>query len=522
MPNQQTDALFQLIKSLSRDEKRYFKLYVNRTQSSENAKFIRLFDLLDKMRQYDETRLLDKAPQIKSSQLSNLKANLYRQLLLSLRLKHFNHNVDMQIRQQLDYAKLLYNKGLYMQSLHLLAKAKNRALKSEQNMLAAEIIEFKKLIESQYITRSIKGRAKELTKESLRIDRIIFRSNRLSDLALQLYGLYIKMGHIRNEVDEQEVQAFLAEKLGKLNSIGGVKEVEQGSFYEKLHLYRSYVWYYYILQQFPHCYRYADRWVNLFLSNPMMIEREPFHYIKGLNNLLAALFNTSHYKRFVEVQYLLEEFGKSEVVAKNQNIQIQVFLFSSIHRINKHFLEGTFTDAIALVPEIEKKIKGLGKKLDKHRILVFYYKIACIYFATDDYSTAVDYLNKIVNQKDVQLREDIHCFARILLLISHFELNHTSLIESQVKSTYRFLKKMNDFHGVQAAILQFLRRLPKIFSYQLMDEFTGLYQSLLELTADPYEKRSFLYFDIISWLESKIQKKPVEQIIRAKFLKRKT
>lgn len=514
MPNQQIDALYQLIKSLSRAEKRYFKVNMSRTQSGENPKFVQLFDILDKMKVYDEAKILKKAPNFNPTQVSNLKAHLYKQLLLSLRLQHFNHNIDMEIRQQLDYAKLLYNKGLYMQSLKLLDKTKTIAMEAQQNMLCVEIIEFEKLIESQYITRSIEGRAEQLTTESKDLDDSVYRSNRLSDLALQLYGLYIKMGHIRNEEDKKAVEDFFE---GELSQIEGIQTADLG-FYEKLHLYRSYVWYYYILQNFPYCYRYADKWVNLFVKNPVMIEREPFHYVKGLNNLLAAVYNTRYYSKFVEVLQWLKDFGGFKVVKLHENIQIQVFLFTSIHRINRHFLEGTFTEAKELVPDIEAQIKDLGKKLDKHRILVFYYKIACIYFAADDYLIAIDYLNRIIDQRDVQLRKDIHCFARILLLISHFEMKHHTLIESQVKSTYRFLKKMNDFHGMQEAILQFLRRLPKMLPNQLLGEFVSLHQKLVNLSADPYEKRTFLYFDIISWLESKIEGRAVEEVIRGKFL----
>ena len=54
MPNRSTDALFQLIKSLGKVEKRNFKLYVKRNSSSENLKIIQLFDALDKMNDYDE------------------------------------------------------------------------------------------------------------------------------------------------------------------------------------------------------------------------------------------------------------------------------------------------------------------------------------------------------------------------------------------------------------------------------------------------------------------------------------
>ena len=60
MPNLSTDALFILLKSLERAEKRNFKLYVTRNSASTDLKIIQLFDALDKMKEYDEEELLRK------------------------------------------------------------------------------------------------------------------------------------------------------------------------------------------------------------------------------------------------------------------------------------------------------------------------------------------------------------------------------------------------------------------------------------------------------------------------------
>ncbi len=83
MPNRSTDTLFQLIHSLQKSEKRNFKLYVTRNSSGEDLKIIQLFDALDKMQEYDEAALL-KNPSIKKTQLSNLKAHLYKQIRSAL------------------------------------------------------------------------------------------------------------------------------------------------------------------------------------------------------------------------------------------------------------------------------------------------------------------------------------------------------------------------------------------------------------------------------------------------------
>ena len=60
MPNRSTDILFQLIKSLEKAEKRHFKLYIKRSSGKEDLKIVRLFDALDKLKDYDEKSLLKK------------------------------------------------------------------------------------------------------------------------------------------------------------------------------------------------------------------------------------------------------------------------------------------------------------------------------------------------------------------------------------------------------------------------------------------------------------------------------
>src|ERR1700730_18608044 len=107
MPNRSTDALFQLIKSLEKSEKRNFKLYIKRNSSTDNLNITRLFDALDKLEEYDEDILLKKNKSIKKQQLSNMKAHLYKQLLASLRLISDENNIDIQLHEQLDYALIL-------------------------------------------------------------------------------------------------------------------------------------------------------------------------------------------------------------------------------------------------------------------------------------------------------------------------------------------------------------------------------------------------------------------------------
>lgn len=514
MPSTQTDNLFKLIKTLSKSEKRSFKLYVNRIGGGETAKFIQLFDVLDKQLKYEEELIFTKIPSIKRSQLSNLKRHLYKQLLISLRLIHISKNIDIEIREQIDFARILYGKGLFIQSLKILDRIKTIAKESHQDLLHLEIIEFEKLIESRHITRTIENRSDILTEESSKRGEVIRNAAKLSNLALKLYGYYVKIGHIKTEKG-----AYVVQELFKSN-FAGIR-VEGLTFYEKIYLYQAYVWYYYILQNFPMHYRYTQKWVDLFEENPEMKNKDMNLYMRGLHNLLGSMFYTSYYEKFQTTLNQLEDFSSKNARQFNTNTEVLSFLYIYTAKINKHFMEGTFFDGLSMVAGFEKSLKKYRIHLDSHRILIFYYKIACMYFSSGDNGKAVDYLNKIINYKAGNLRTDIQCYARILHLIAHYEMGHYNLLDYLVKSVYRFLAKMEDLNIVQREILKFLKRELYSNPQRLRNAFINLKDKLAPYETHPFERRSFLYLDIISWLESKIDNRPVQDVIREKFLSTK-
>lgn len=510
MSNGNIDPVFQLVKSLTRSEKRHFRLFTSRHGSNESLKFLLLFDAIDHQEHYDEEKILSEVPAIKKVQLANLKANLYKQLLSSLRLYHANQNIDIQLQEQLGYARVLYNKGFYQQSLKMLEKVKQVAQQTELTHIALMAIEFEKLIESQYITRSIGNRAEELSTEAIDTVAHIAQQHALSNLALRMYGLYIKVGHARNREDHENITAYFKKHLPQVN-------MQQAGFYEKLYYYQSHVWYNYLVQDFKACYRYAQKWVDLFENNPAMIEKQTTLYLKGLHNLLAALYNLLYHSKFKEVLQKLEDFAHDEQRRTSPNIEVLLFLYIYTNKINVYFMEGSFNEGVALVPELLEKLEHFQVQLDPHRMLVFYYKIASLYFGSGDHLKAIEYLNKIIQYKDISLREDLQCFARILNLIAHYEAGKDELLEYQIKSVYHFLGKMNDQQQMQVEILRFLRSLGNMAPGELKAAFAALKDKLLAIAANPYERRPFLYLDIISWLESKIENVPVQEVMKRRL-----
>ena len=108
------------------------------------------------------------------------------------------------------------------------------------------------------------------------------------------------------------------------------------------------------------------------------------------------------------------------------------------------------------------------------------------------------------------------CFSRVLSLIAHYEAGMDYNLDVQIRSTYKFLIKMNDLQAVQKEMIKFLRSLGDFYPQDIKREFIKLHARLKQYEDHPYEKRAFLYLDILSWLECKIENKSVAQIIKEK------
>lgn len=513
MPNRSADILFQLIHSLQKAEKRHFKLYIKRSSAKEDLKIIQLFDALDKLDDYDEKLLLKKLPSIQKPQLGNLKTHLYKQLLASLRLLKSTENVELQLNEQLDYARILYNKGLKIQSLKILERAKEIARANQKFHFLTQVISLEKKIETLHITRSIQDKAERLAAESIEISLHIDMVAKLSNLALQLYSWYVKNGHARNEKDEDGIISFFKEKLPS-------NAATQTGFYERLYLYQSYVWYAFIRQDFLLYYRYSQRWIDLFEQEPSMIAVETGHYIKGMHNLLNAHFDLRNYPKFEITLRQFEQYATTPVANKHNNFRIHTFIYINSAKINQHLMLGTFGKGLSLVPLIEEKLDEYALYIDRHRVLVFNYKIATLYFGNGNYAKSIDYLLRIINSY-VDLRIDLQCYARLLHLMAHYELGNYDIIEYLIKSVYRFMAKMENLTIVEEEIFKFLRSSFAVSPRKLKPELEKFLQKIKHFEKSRFETRAFAYLDVISWVEGKVYEQPMSKIIHDKYLKSK-
>ncbi|MEE9438557.1 MAG: hypothetical protein V3V14_06115, partial [Saprospiraceae bacterium] len=89
-------------------------------------------------------------------------------------------------------------------------------------------------------------------------------------------------------------------------------------------------------------------------------------------------------------------------------------------------------------------------------------------------------------------------------LIAHYDLGNDLLVSYKIKSVFRFLLKMKELEKVHLAIFKFIRKTPVMNIKTIKKEFEILRNQLTIIEQERFERRPFLYLDIISWLDTKI------------------
>lgn len=505
-----SESLFQLIKSLKKSEKRYFKLQ-NGSDSSE-SKYLQLFEILDTSTSYNDVEILKKAPEIKKKQLSNTKAHLYKRILQSIRQYNLTSVMDIQIREMIDHAQVLFNRSLYDQCLDVLKKAKKKAQKIDNLELQLEILKWEKSLLTHTIGIDNTLRVNRIINEVEEANNRINNINQFTNLAAKLNAIYTKIGFIRSQQDYDSITDLFESEMPDY-------EEATLSIREKINLYSLFTSYYFFLQDFDQGYYYAREWVRIYDTHRELKYSRIENYLNAINNLMIGQYKLNKYQKFVNTARRLREIRHYPSNLINENIRLKLLKYTYVHEFNRIFMLGDFRAGVSLLSKIKPQLEQFIEVLDNHSKMILYYKVACLYFGNENYRDVIQWLNRIFTSEQADIREDIHSFARILNLISHYELGHMDVIDYYIRSTYRFMLKKDDLYLFQKAILNFLRKLAEEFQEDdLIPEFEKLRDQLIPLQNSPYEKRAFIYFDIISWLDSKITGQKVGAVIAGKTL----
>jgi len=506
--------LFQLIKSLSKSEKRYFKL-TSSLQSGEKN-YMKLFDAIEAQEEYDEAAIKKKfSGETFIKHLPSEKNHLYSLILKSLRGFYADKSAAAILQEQLRNIELLFNKALYKECAKLIRKAKKMAYDYEKYYFLLDLIDWEKtMVEEEYLRGNFD---KDLTKLVNEESECIEKLRNLAEYQM-LYSkinyVFRKGGYARNE-DEQKIVSDISNyHLIKGKNTALSTKAATACYYIK-GLCAS------TERNLDESYVNFKKVVKIMEDNPLIMKELSKRYVKALNNVMFAYMD---YRRWDECFAMIEKMKGLSKKTGFESIDVQLKLFTFPHNgeLLAYISKGEFTVAKnKVIPSIVSGLEKYEDKINSEEKMLFYYNISRAYIGAGDYKDALKYINIVLNDSESGLREDVYAFARLVNLIIHYELGNYDLLDYTLKSTRRFVTKSQRNYQFETVFLKDFRKLLKVKNTlnnkALFVDFKASLQKVLE---DPYEQAANEYFDFISWLDSKIENKSYEAIVKDKLAKK--
>ena len=512
MSSKVNEALFDLIKSMSKSEKRYFKLMSSRHTIGGENNYVRIFDHLDKMDVYDEDKLYkDFKGEAFLNRLSITKKRLYDHILSALDSFYSGASVDAQIHKMIHSADILFNRSLYDQSRRILRSAEKLAVKHEKSALVLEISSRqKKILETSGYLKVSENELEIIYKNEQEQIESIQGVNLLWNIKSKLFAQLSKKGVARCQ---EETKFYTDICRPVLTSYSIERHTVEGK-YLYYHILSAY---YYSIADLGNSLHYLKQNLEIFESTGKELNIEPNKQVSVLTNAIYISDKLGDYKGGIVYLNHLKKLA-SEL---DSNEDLAIKLFSSINSIelSMNLRKGAFDKAVAIAEATEEKLEAYGDKISSSRRAFLEFKMAVAYMGVGNFNAALKWVNAILNNSALDKTEDIIGFTQLLDLLIHVELNHDKLLPYSLKSTQRFFKTRNRMYSFEKVFLHFIGKLVKCNDpFEVENYWEELYNELAAITNDDsFESVALDYFDFQSWAVSKLKGRSFDEIVREKY-----
>lgn len=493
--------LFDLIHSMTKSEKRYFRIMSGK---EEDKVYIKLFELIDKQSHYNESDIknaIKNKDTLKNFHVA--KKYLFELIMKSLIAFHNDMNPGARAKQLIQQIHICNSKGLYQISQKLIKLAEKHAEKYELHYASLEISELKKDNMAYVFFNGYRSDELGNIVENERFcNEEIQKKSFFKTSMIRLFAEYIKWSGIKNP---------------EKNNL--FKELENNPLFLNENPNDSYEvkWIQYLLKGYYHFEKkdyvksrlYREKNISLAESKPFMLKSFKRNYIVVLHNYLIELKMAGDYQlletelekfKLIETKYFAEELEK----------------FRRYYLIKLQYLveTGQFEEGINVEKEFLKRLPEFQHGISKTLELMIKFYIARCYHGSGKFDKTLDILVEISTEKIEKESLEILGLAHLWTIITHFDMGNKTIIPYVTHSCEHFYCKHNLTTNADNLILQFFKANNK---RKMQDSKNKLVQlkSDLKQSIESINDRNLNYRSVILWIESKISDRKLSEIIQS-------
>lgn len=496
-----------IISSMSKPEKRGFKLYCN-TQKGEKM-YITLFDIVDNLATEEKEKIQNRFEKENAGKNIEVAAGyLYKLLLNFLVQKRVEKSVQAKIFRQIEISKVLFERKLPDEAAEELLVAQKMAEKYEDDimqMLASRVemaqieqLGFVGLSEKELIAKQMKLQA--IMKYSRTINQHIFLLDILNHRLL--YKHYYTM--------EEEKEMLTDLVLSELHVISNSSYA--GFQAEKIHLLFQSA-YYIEVGNYISAVRNYKRLLELFKENFHLIQNPPIYYLNAVVGVLESLFTAGIYeemKHFVEV---LHRMGQEEYPV---DFLLRISWLEYYYRMMPLLQTGEWEEMENIEKVFADRLLSHISYLPLDVQLEYCLLKALLLFSKGHLKEAHKSLKPVFSSGKIFQRLPLFRLVRVVNLLIIVEMGGSDFVDVEIAALKRSSGGRN-LSKTERLVLKFVQDYPLPSYPKMRERMANSYKNKINIIRkDKLERRILKYFDFLTFMESKFTGISFQSLLRKK------
>lgn len=427
---QQSDFLYELIKSLNGSEKRYFTLYLQRHFKDGNIS-LSLFHTLQKQSEYNEDAAIE-AIGVSKNHFAVQKTILYKQLLQALIQYNADSDAIQKLQQEVFAAKILLQKGLIQQAKVKVKQFKTDALRYEQHEVIMQAIQLETAIAAREQFRNVSAEdirhyydeTAQMADEILTESSYRYAYNAAQKIQLQAGG--------KSDVKAKEVRALLK----NADTRRAKKTLTRKALMDKM---QTEALYHFMNRDTVKAFDINTEFIKMMETDEALIPLYPQRYFAALNNYLIDCFNLAETNALQTTLIKMRALKDNPAFKKLSNLEVNIFRITYQAELNYLISQGKFSGALKTVDAVKAGLQKYGESIPVHHRMNLEYLCAYVLFGAGKYEAASITLDSVQQYSRAETAAAPDVMTAVMQVICHYEMKSYSIIDSLVKSCKRKL-----------------------------------------------------------------------------------
>jgi tetratricopeptide (TPR) repeat protein len=484
---------------MSRQEKRYFKLYAARhTLGGKNINLV-LFDAIAAMEEYDEQEIHRRfSGQAFLTRFTVTKHRLYDTLLASLEAFHADSSVDARLNHQMHRVEILYQRGLYADAEKVL---KNAKLLSEQHGKTHVLLHLseweRRLMERLNYEGVREAHLRALAERADKHLHELEHQERLWQLKSRSFMLLYRQGKARSEHGESAIRELMRDPVLKEEG----RSTTPRARFLRHHILSAIA---FSLNDMLSCEDHLDRNDRLLQAEGPHFQDEPNLALSVLSNLAYVRLRLGRYPEALECVKRFKRLPPMLPEAPSQDLELKVFAMGTSLELATLCRSGEFEKAMERLAAVEEGLKKFAERLSVIRKAGLCFQSAWACFGAGRYDRAAHWCRDLLNEKGIEQHEEMLSMGRLLELLILLETGKTDLLNYAVRNVERFLRShRRQFRFERAMLAHVKARMRTKEPSRTLAAHSMLVAALSALETDPREQAVFDHLDPLCYALAK-------------------